>query len=306
MANLQSSLSAQCAFLEYLCLDVRFEIYKLVALLESHLNLNQDISILKPASATRLPLTALLSASSQIHEEILLWQSINRAWVSRIGHEVFVPSRFYKYHLAWKPGFGDSFIPTKAMERWHSFCFGNNTPMVGQLIIDFQIPHADVPSAVAKLFSEPYRIERARRKTAVGALPMSTSLWKVIFVVRFNGKEDPPQREGYSRGRWQMYCAWRYLWHESKCLHGNRVNWCWVNTLKKEYSTFYQKITCSLSPYKSYRNWRKRGLENCVPRGEAEDGGCFEILSPEQAEELKQVRERGAAEGHIRSDMSFQ
>jgi len=154
--------AGRCLFLQLLSLDVRFEIYKHIALSESSETLIVPVihvvDILEPQKNSLQPLTALLNTSHQIHQELLIWYSKNRSWLRYSGDQIFVHPTLKntRYYLKWTDDFGASFTPSKEVESWYRFCFENPAPsVIGHLTIDFHIDLFEVPSTIRILFSDP-------------------------------------------------------------------------------------------------------------------------------------------------------
>jgi hypothetical protein len=210
-----------CLFLQLLSLDIRFQIYKQLVPEPQAI---QVVDIFEPEDDNSKALTALLSTNHQIRHEIQLWYSQNNSWLTRReprgnAIQLFSTVKNTIYHLKWTTDFGCSFIPSKEVEAWHQFCFHNFTQSpIGPLVIEFQLSsRREALVAFERLFTEPYRIEMGRRKTAVGPLPMAAFLTSIEII--FPLVETNVTQAGMLPGwKWDemLGLAWNILWHNAR------------------------------------------------------------------------------------------
>jgi len=207
-------------FLTVLNSDIRFQIYDLlvdlVARYETHV-----VDIFKPRHGGARALVPLMSVSRETRDDVLLWVSQNTSWLMRkgpVGNFIQpIPTiDNVKYLLKWTSDFGCSQIPSKEVEAWHQFCFHYpfKSP-IAPLVIEFHLSSCqDVLSAFRRLFAEPYRIEIAKRRAAVGPLPIAPLLTSIEIVMCLsNADSEYRDLDGWRDWDAKLRKAWRVIWH---------------------------------------------------------------------------------------------
>jgi len=219
--------------------DTRFQIYDYLA---PDRHASQIIKIFEPNKENSAKaLDALMRTSHEIRDDVLLWFSRNTSWLTLSGPkgnaiQLLPKIQNTQYLLKWTSDFGCSHIPSKAVEAWHQFCFHNTAQSpIEPLVIEFHLStRQDALSAFERLFAEPYRIEMAKRRTAVGPLPIApflTSIEIIIFVDKTDRRTRMPRRWdlGEKLGR-----AWAIIWHDiGGCSTVRKCGGLWTCTRRR-------------------------------------------------------------------------